>query len=86
MSQLAALRKTIRSLKRAGRITDAHAALLAIVEGMAVAVELEPTNAALWKEYRSALASLVEVAADVDSRSADVVALVRTPVVNTKNA
>ncbi len=83
MSQLVALKKTVRVLKKSGRLTDEHAALLAIAEGMAEGLDNptadDPNTAAMWKEYRAAVSALMEVAADVDSASADVVALVRTP-------
>ena len=75
--QLTALRKTVRALKAADRLKDVDSAHLAIVEGMAAAVEDDPTNAALWKEYRAAVSALVEVSADDDS--APVVALVGLP-------
>lgn len=80
-TQLAALRRTVRALKRGGRLTDEHAALLAIAEGMAAAIDAgdaETNTAALWKEYRAAVVVLVEVGADdTDSTAEAVIELLR---------
>lgn len=80
-SQVAALRKTVRTLKKGGRLDETHAALLAIAEGMAAAIDAgdaDTNTAALWKEYRAAVVALVEVGADdTDSTAEAVIELLR---------
>jgi hypothetical protein len=80
--QAAALAKTVRALRSEKALTDAHAGLVAAAEGMAAQLDGDECgNAALWKEYRSALVSLVELGADDDNDAhAAVLALVRPPV------
>ncbi len=90
-SQLAALRKTVRSLKKAGRLTDDHAALLAIAEGMAQQLDNppleQPNTAALWKEFRAAVASLVEAGVDdSDSTATAAIELLRPDLGNAANS
>lgn len=40
---------------------DVPAALLSVALGLADAVDADPKNAALWREYRAALADVMEV-------------------------
>lgn len=48
------------------RLTDEDQALVTLVKGLAEAVDESPGNAALWKEYRAAVATLSEVMARGD--------------------
>ena len=79
-SNVAGLERTIRAVQ--GRLVDADEALIALARGLAAAVDLEPGNAALWREYRAAVAALAEAAAtgDVDDDTKDFLLTIRTPV------
>lgn len=59
-----ALETAIAALADAGTIDDTDAAAVEVARCMAVAVTLDPTNAALWREYRAAVAALMEAGAD----------------------
>ncbi len=52
------LGKTIAELRRFGRIEDIDAARLQMLRSMARAVDADPANAALWRQYREALKDL----------------------------
>lgn len=54
---------TVRALTRLGRIEDCDAAAVAAVRALASAVDAEPGNASLWREYRAALDTLAGVGA-----------------------
>jgi len=60
----AAVEVTITALENGGRLTDEDAALVAMVRNLATAVDQAPGMAALWKEFRAAIATLTEVGAD----------------------
>lgn len=57
-----ALERTLVAMKASDAITEEHAALVAAAQHLADVVDTDPGNASLWKEYRAALASLMEVA------------------------
>lgn len=61
-----ALEQTIHALEQAGRLAPDSAALVAACRGMAGAVEGDPGNAALWKEYRMTLAALMALDTGAD--------------------
>lgn len=69
------------------RVAPEHEALVVMVKALARAVDAEPSNASLWREYRGAVAALMEAAVDdSDDESADTVgflAAVRTPMGDT---
>jgi hypothetical protein len=68
------------SLTALGGLTDRHGALVAAARSLAVAVDAEQGNASLWREYRAALAVLLEVGLGVDDvDSVEFAASVRTP-------
>ncbi len=51
---------TITALERLGRLEDTDAAKVATARALADAVDSDPTNASLWREYRAAEQSLRE--------------------------
>lgn len=79
--KLGAARGLERTLKAAGdRLDESHAALVAMARGLAAAVDAEPANAALWREYRATVMALGQVAGDVvDDDTAAFLAVIRTP-------
>jgi hypothetical protein len=58
-----ALASTLDVLAGLGRIDPIDAARVALVKGLAAAVDCDPLNASLWKQYREALADLLETEA-----------------------
>lgn len=48
-----AIDKTIAALKASGRLEDADSALVAALQSLADAVDVDTGNAALWREYRA---------------------------------
>lgn len=76
-----ALELTLRALE--GRLRPEDAALVALAKGLARAVETNAENAALWREYRAALAQLMERTDDSDSDDGfeQLLAAVRAPTV-----
>lgn len=78
VSNAAGLQKTLKAL--AGRLEDDDAALVALTRGLAAAVDADPDNAALWREYRAALAELTAIGAeDPDEDTRDFLLQIRTP-------
>ena len=72
------LEKTLKAA--ASRLDDSHAALVAMARGLAAAVDAEPGNAALWREFRATVIALGQVAGDViDDDTAVFLAAIRTP-------
>lgn len=79
-SNAAGLEQTLKALEAAGRLTDVDLALVALARGLAVAVDAEPENAALWREYRAALVALSAAGADnIDDDARDFILSIRTP-------
>jgi hypothetical protein len=54
---------TIAAIRDAGRATPANEAQIVVAELLAAAVDAEPANASLWREYRAALLQLTEIGA-----------------------
>lgn len=52
------LEQTLRELRRLGRIEKIDAAAVQAVRSMAFALDADPANAALWRQYREALREL----------------------------
>ncbi len=75
------LEKTLRVLKREGRLAAVDEALIALARGLAHAVDAEPRNAALWREYRAAVSSLKEAGStlDPDDDTKEFLVSIRTP-------
>lgn len=78
-SNAAGLERTIKAMQ--GRLDDGDEALIALARGLAAAVDQEPGNAALWREYRAAVAALSEAGAagDIDDDTKDFLLTIRTP-------
>jgi hypothetical protein len=55
----AAIEATIGALQAGGLITDTNAARVAAAQALADAVDTDPTNASLWREYRAAVETLL---------------------------
>jgi len=62
------LEQTLKELRRLGRIEKIDAAAVQALRSMAFALDEDPSNAALWRQYREALR---ELTADGDDGSAD---------------
>ena len=74
------LERTIKALDAAGRLDDTDQALLALARSLAAAVDAEPENAALAREYRAALVALSAAGADnIDDDTRQFLLTVRTP-------
>ena len=52
------LEKTLASLRAAGQVSEADAALVQALRSMAGVLDGEPGNAALWRQYLRSLADL----------------------------
>jgi len=65
-TQLTAARATVRELRRLGRLEPVDDAVVTVVLGLAAAVDASPDNAALWRQYREAVADLRGVGSDGD--------------------
>ena len=70
MTQVDSLAATIEALAAAGRLEAIDAATVAVAQGLAAAVDADPTNASLWREYRAAVETLRGVGADSSSDDA----------------
>jgi hypothetical protein len=62
------LEQTLKELRRTERIGKVDAAAVQALRSMAFALDGDPCNAALWRQYREALR---ELTADDDHGSAD---------------
>jgi hypothetical protein len=62
------LEQTLKELRRLGRIERIDAAAVQALKSMALALDADPSHAALWRQYREALG---ELTADDDHGSAD---------------
>lgn len=77
-----ARRRRFIGLSGEGFTTPAEA-LVALTEGLAAAIESDPDNAALWREYRAALATLMAFEGDGDDETKRFLLEVRAAVGNT---
>lgn len=75
----AGLERSLKALR--DRLSPDHDALVAAARGLAIAVDADPGNASLWREYRAAIATLIEVGADgdTDDDAAAFIGTLRTP-------
>lgn len=64
-----ALEVTLAALRDTGRVENVDAALVQALGSMAEALDQDPSNAALWRQYRETLGELT--ADDSDSSVAD---------------
>jgi hypothetical protein len=88
-SNVVAVARTIGAIRDAGRATPADEAQIAAAELLAAAVDADPLNASLWREYRAALIQLSQIGATIgdDDDLDELLASFRgaTPVVNPPN-
>jgi len=61
--------QTLKELRRLGRIERIDAAAVQMLRSMARALDCDPSNAALWRQYREALRELT--VDDTDDSVAD---------------
>jgi phage tail protein X len=75
---------TLKALAGAGRVEPVDEALVQACRSMAEQLDVDPSNAALWRQYRETVAELTEADVDVDDGLADALAALRsaTPVGN----
>lgn len=75
-----AVNATLRELKADGSLDAVPKALVELVKSLASAVDVEPGNAALFREYRASLDDLREAAsAAPDDDTADFLISIQTP-------
>ena len=83
-SNATGLERTLKALTAAGRLDDADQALVALARSLAVAVDAEPENAALAREYRAALVALSSAGSDnLDDDTREFILSIRTPQLRT---
>lgn len=68
MVNIDALEKTLSTLRNLGRLEAVDAALVQALRSMAESLDRDPSNAALWRQYREALR---ELRADESDSSVD---------------
>ena len=79
-SNSSAVEITIRALDDDGRLSDEDQAIVALARCLAAALDAEPENAALAREYRAALVALSLAGADKpDDNDRDFLLTIRTP-------
>jgi hypothetical protein len=78
-SNAVGLERTLKAL--AGRLDGEDEAVVALARGLAAAVDADPANAALWREYRAAVTALAEAAVsdETDDDTRDFLLTIRTP-------
>jgi predicted ArsR family transcriptional regulator len=64
MSNARAAEMTVQTLRALGRLDAVDEAAVQAVLSLAEAVDTEPHNAAMWREYQSALRALREIGPD----------------------
>lgn len=79
-SNATGLERTLKALDVAGRLADEDQALVALARCLAAALDAEPENAALAREYRAAIVALSTTGADnIDDDARDFILSIRTP-------
>lgn len=71
---------TLKSLEASGKVGGVNEALVQLVRSLADAVDRDPQNASLWREYRGAVGDLLKLGSDDTDAFADLVTRLRTPV------
>lgn len=80
MTNAAAVAGTIAALRAAERLHAEHDAIVTAAASLAMAVDADPGNAALWREYRAVVNTLTEIGGDDVAASdevADIIAALR---------
>jgi hypothetical protein len=80
-----AVDSTIQALRESERLTPIDSARITALEVLADAVDADPSNASLWREYRTAEAALREVNDDGDDEFADLLNRLRPSVGDPKD-
>jgi len=70
---------TIDALRAAGRLESIDSARIATFQTLADAVDADPVNASLWREYRAAESTLREVNDDGNDELAEILGRLSTP-------
>jgi hypothetical protein len=78
MSNLDAVNRTLKVLEDLGRIDKVDTAMVHALRSMAAALDLDPSNAALWGRYLATLGDLLEAEVDADSGLAEALAEIRS--------
>lgn len=73
-----AIEATLATLTDLGRLEPIDAAHVQGLRSMAAALDRDPGNAALWRQYREALADLLEADSDADSDLAEALETIRS--------
>jgi hypothetical protein len=66
---------TIKAMRKDGRLKAADAATVQMVESLADAVDIDPANASLWREFRASLDSLMRLGLE-EKNDGDEIALI----------
>lgn len=74
---VAALETTLAELERLGRFEKVDAAQVQAVRSIAAAVDVDPFNAQMWRQYREALEDLMRADDDADDSLAAALAEIR---------
>jgi hypothetical protein len=77
---------TIAALRSAGRLELIDSARIATLQTLADAVDADPVNASLWREYRAAESALREVHDDGNAELAEILERLSTPMVDATDA
>jgi hypothetical protein len=77
---------TITALRAAGRLELIDSARIATLQTLADAVDADPVNASLWREYRAAESTLREVNDDGNDELAEILGRLSTPMVDPADA
>ena len=80
-----AINATVRDLRTGGHLAPHHEALVQLALSLAGAVDAEPDNASLWREYRGAVTDLARLVRDEGDAFADLIGRLRTPVGDAAN-
>lgn len=76
------LGRTLRAMKDEAKLSRVDEALVSLAKGLAKAVDGDNRNAALWREYRAAVAALQEAGErgdDTDDDTAGFIVSIQTP-------
>jgi hypothetical protein len=85
VTNLEAIETTVDELRRGGHLADGDAARVSIATSLARAVDTDPGNASLWREYRAAEAALHEVRDSESDDERDLVAALSAAVGDTED-
>lgn len=75
MGNRKAVDSTIKAMRKDGRLKAEDAATVQMVESLADAVDIDPANASLWREFRASLDSLMRLGLE-EKNDGDEIALI----------